>query len=455
MMKKLLLVSLALLFATSALATEVKVSGDYYAEGTYYGNFAFADDDEVNYSGYEHQMNVKVQFVVDPETSAVISAGLRQEDWLDMAKSNDEAAHDTFFPDAGAKVNESGSLDDNIAIEQAYVSHKFPTDTTLVVGLMSGGTWGVGCEGGSIPFGEKLDYFYRVKVNQDLVNGIFTSYIEKRYDAGMLEQTVKDAEKDDGDKYAIGWTGGKFDNVNVNGTLTYVNASNTIADRGSDGTKTVGLDISSSALFELGGKKCGFDAEAIYVDSSKDATATADKVDYSVYGIYYHMFSDVTDMVRIGGWIAYGSVDYDDDNDVYVLNGAFDFGDDFNSGLIYGDEITTDSIVDGIVNDPNVNVGGKDLAGVTAIKLYSDFSINDELSIGGALLYWMDNFDSDLIEFDGMEIDITGVYKITKAMKGYAGIGYATLDVTADDSLGGDPDLGEAMLARVGVSLVF
>lgn len=422
-MKKLLIITLCLLFAGSVYAVEVEISGDIGVEGKLWDTTNFADKDEFNLptfddddfgsSWYESDANISIKFMVDENTFAAFQFAMFDETWLNASDRNEDA---TF--------NDEGQMDDNIALEKAYLSHKFPFESTLSVGAMSSNAWGTA-------FGDAEGSAYQLKVSHPVQVGSIVGIIQKNRDMGA-ENGTKDSEEDDNDEF---WLGAKlaFGDVNLKPLFVYVLDSSAIPDQGGDGLKTMELHLALDGQMN----NFGFEAEVIYTDTSSDAE-NADS--YSLYGIYASIWSSINDNLKIGGWLAYGSVEDGQDTDADGANNlkAFDFGDDFDSALIYGGEISSAVLYEQATNviertrnaslGENYDIGGDDLAGVTAVKLYVESGgLFDAITLTTSILYWSSNY-SDW-DSNGMEVDIEATYAITEALTYSIGIGYATINI--------------------------
>jgi hypothetical protein len=165
-MKKLLALSCAMLFlgVGIASATDVEITGSYFAQGNYNDNVQSVPGSNVaDFQYYEHELSVDTTFKMDDTTSVFTRIEARDGNWL-----GDQNLNDVDEGLAGANL---AALDDNIVLEQVYGTHTFGTGTNVKVGLMTGGSlvWG------SDSFNNGFET-YRIFVTQPTSIGSYWNY---------------------------------------------------------------------------------------------------------------------------------------------------------------------------------------------------------------------------------------------------------------------------------------
>ncbi|MCU0575335.1 MAG: hypothetical protein MUD15_00740, partial [Desulfobacterota bacterium] len=408
------------------------LSGEFSAEGLYWDNYALLSDDTVTNSFYRGYVSLFPKISVG-DTSIIMKVNMRDETW------GDKAAYGTDDPDVWSYKYSTSSTaaNDNINIERAYLSHKFATDTTLDVGLMSGGWW-------ATKFGDRQEPRYRVKVVQKTKVGVIGALVEK--DAELGSPTVEDSEKDDYDSYAVfGVT--KAGTVFIKPLIFYVDRSSSVPLADKEGIQnlyiTVGLDGTLGPL--------GFEGEFSYRDTKfKDLSALAPipnpanplqplfalADDATTYGAYMDLWMPM-DFGRPGIVLTYCS--WDEEGGPVGSGYGLDNRTDFESNVILGDEI-------GFGSAPWQ--GAEDLLGMTMVKPYiNNVKLMDKLTCDASFAYIMSNQDAYTATLAGAvgpnrfedatawEIDLGVNYRISDNLTYMVDAGYASIsyDVTGFD----------------------
>jgi hypothetical protein len=374
-MKKLFLITLAVLFfAGAAYATNVEFGGAYYVRGSYISNEdGLSCEDTANYMYYDMDLDLDVNFIVNDNTKIITYSEIHDENYNEAGGTD------------GRDVEDGRDLDDNIEIKRVFASHKFGTGTTVDFGLMTGTAW-------AYSFGDTATGRYRVKVAQPMPFGLVVGLVEKRAESGT--SGIKDDEKDDGDLYALAAVT-KLGDINFKPLFVYYDGSQVINDEDSDGLKLTVLDVGFDGSFGA----IGFESELIYKNWNQDWDGGED---YITYGLYFNAWTNI-DAFKVGAQLAYGS--WDDD-----AGAGFNMGDDY-------EPLTFASNQAGFGNTAD------EFDAVTLLVVYADFALNDEMTLNGAIGYWMSNANENADGTDnfwkdasGYELDAGFTWKLSDAV---------------------------------------
>ena len=354
-------------FVSTASAVDVSVTGTYVIDGDYY------DTGDVDYGYYSHELDLGLTFKTDEKTMMKTSFGIVDRTWGDD-------------PDA--------IYTSDITVDRVWLTHTFESGYIAEAGLMDGGVWGT-------MLGNADDGYLRLRVTKEYGFGTVVAYVQKNNEMGEADTTLEDAEEDDADSYSVG-TIFKAGSVNIMPMIEYADDSSTVADQGSDGTKTLLANLSISGDM----KTYGFEAEINYFDVSTDVVGESD---YSNVNAYADMWMQM-DALKAGFALAYGSED----------DGQFtDFGTDF-------------TIMELMDNDDGYFAG---LGAMALAKIYGEYAVNDKFTVGAAAAYADLEEDAWGTSDTGItEINLTGSYKITDALSYSVALAYGDADFQ-DDSV--------------------
>ncbi len=468
MMKKMSFIILVLLVGMGTALADVTIdlTGEMEVIGQKWFNYNMAtdnqdgdkdyqfdddgDDPAYDWSNYEQEVNFKA--VLNVEDRSFITAEFHVHG-------------DDYDDENGPEVWGMGE-DDDFDCDYIWMTHIFPTDTTLSLGLMHSGTW-------ATSFADANTDAYRVmvkqKVNEDLtVIGILEKKTgdEEGYQYYPYSNSYKNAEKDDADTYYLAAiykagnmtlkprivhnrdgdfiTLGDLDNLdfirfNDDDDIALLTRNGDEADNDRTITK-----------FELGiegtiGDNIGYEGEVawhVYDWSSRYFNTRREYEDWQeedadVWGLYLNCWIDL-DSARVGAFIAHGS--YDEDSFI-----GFEFGDDFETAEILGDEFDTDQIIgpaeeysyhyNEAITDTSDDFDGSpglgmtaadaaeyananalayrkamsvaatgDLSGQTALQVYADIPVNDKLTICPSLTFVMSNIEYSVYEVESDDV---------------------------------------------------
>lgn len=397
-MKKLLVVLMTLAFAASAFAVDVKLSGNFEVVGNKLKGYNLQTSDNAangQNDYWEQDMNLTSVFVVDSATSITLKAAIHDKTW----------------------DNTTGTGDDDITIERAYLTHKFNDMFTLTAGDQDFYAWGTS-------FADDKSGGEGVKLHVKIPTGKVVLAALKIAENGS--NTVKDNEKDDADVYKVGYVG-KFGPVSIMPAYTMKNISSSNTDKGSSGDKWNNIELAATGDFGM----FGFEAEYVSHNVSKDATAvnSIDDKDYSVYGLYANVFAKI-DKIKVGGLYATGSVDEVSNAGTKKYYG-FDFDDDFDSLVVLEDGVEFGSGA-GTTASGTGSSAEHGLVGMNVYQLYVDAALTDKISAFASYSLVTSNFKSGqmsgsyyLDDMTATELDASVAYALSDAVTYTAGFGMA------------------------------
>lgn len=435
-MRKLLVALMMVAFAATAFAADVTFSGSYEFDGKYTKNYnlnssvdsnGVAGKDAVNNSYYEHDLKLWMNVQTDKDTFLKVMTEL--VDYTVPAENTTVGTSDQSYAD------NTGTDGSGISVQRAWMGHNFG-DVTVEAGLMDSGAWGYA-------FGDNLEGSYRVKATfNNVAGGKLILLTQKKSEAASNDwgNKRKDANKDDGDKYSIGYKG-TFGDLFIAPKLDYDINSNVDQNGGYDGADYKTVDFDMAAGYNFG----ALALQAEYqLKHNTYADETTTRKDYDVYGAFVGA-TYAMGKTTLGALTAYGSVSSDNKNKGY------DFNDDFDSTFILGDDMGLG------LNGTSVD-GNQDLTGFWATAIYATYQATDKLSLMGKVAYATSNWDSDGVTgsardmLDGAtawEFDASANYAITKALNYYVNAGYAKINLDGYS----DPDA--IVLVKHGLVLSF
>ena len=405
----LLTLGLMAAFSTTAMAVDVKVSGEYYAAGVYLDRTTVKKDtttDGPSTAFYYQRLRVRTDFIVSPGLKLVTRFDAMERAW----GATRSATGTTLALDSAGTVAEN----ENIAFDWAYIEYKSP------IGVFSAGYMNDGSTG--TIFGNSYSPKGRIKYSNTFgpvtLNLAYTKEKELSNTAIYAGNTA-DA---DNDKYGIegvyNWKGGKA-GLNVNyynqrenrpkatpyKRAYFLFTPYTIAKIGP-------VALQAELNYAVGDQK--YEAPSITAD--KDIESFTGWVDATAdFGMFY-----------AGGSIAYVSGDNDanDDKIKNVING----GRDWSPCLIMWNYERTKwagslAGYNGANQDTNMANGWlfQLRGGVRPIEkldvmLSATYAVADKKPFVGTTEYIDDKY--------GYEVDLTATYKITNNLSYMLGGGY-------------------------------
>ncbi len=386
-MKKLIVLSLAMLFlgAGIASATDFSLTGSYFVRGTYAENKDGRDTDTDGFGDYDHELSLDANWKIDDTSRVFARFEARDDTWADSAN-----------PTEGSSGADLANLDDNWVVEQVWGTHTFANGADIQVGLMSAGAW-------AYDFGNEGGEAYRIKGTMPMAFGTLIGILQKNKESG-------EADNADSDTYYLGLVS-KLGNVNFKPLLVYSQNDDTEVD-------SISVDIAIDGTMG----NIGWEVEGVYSDFSSDNPAVAD---FDLHGIYGNVWTQVN-ALKVGALAAYGSYDEDSGN-------GFQFGDDFAAGgaLLLGDDVFL------LNGDADAN----DIQAATLFAVYASYAVNNKLTLGAYLGYADSNVDDATSIYDdanAWEVSVNGSYKITSNVKYSVAAGIAEVDLGPAATI--DPD---------------
>ena len=458
MKKALFILAVMLLCATTSFAeAKFSMTGSYWAEGKYWFNYnpgpgAKADYSKEAFGFIEQDINLFPKITID-NTSLNFKVAITDTWWGDYNEngSSDEKVTQDL---------DTGSIDDNIQIERAFLTHKFNDNYSIDVGLQDGTVFGT-------TFGDDKQPKWRIKGTAKTSAGILGAVLEKNKDRGSLamgDESKSFDEGDDADAYGLfGIT--KVGDVYGKLLLWYVvthdaaydadldlNGDGDVSDPGETTDLSSAIGKVDVKLFnpvlafngDLG--PISFESEINYKYYTAEGGIADIDESFSTYGVYLNFWKALDNMTP-GIILAYGSYNDEIADAMAELDptdpaqaapymslstvknyGAFDFEDDFDSSIILGDEYCWGG-------------SGDDLQGMTLVKLY----VNDiktgikPLTLFGYFNYVMSNQkDTDYEDATAWEACLGTNYAITSNLN-YSVYG-AFADISYDVDGIDDPD---------------
>ena len=179
-MKRVWLVLLLLImiatFGTSAMAVDVKFSGEYYAAGLYLDKTYFQKNVGPSTAFYFQRLRLQTDFIVSPGLTLITRADIMERSW-GAARSTPAAPLDTLS--AGTRAE-----NENIAFDLAYITYISPIGM-FTAGYQIDGAWGTVFGDNSIPLG-KVGYLIQI-------GGLYAGIQSGKHNDGERSYTAKNA----------------------------------------------------------------------------------------------------------------------------------------------------------------------------------------------------------------------------------------------------------------------
>jgi len=407
----LLSLGLILAFSASAMAVDIKFSGEFYAAGIYLDKTNLKKDsgsDGISTAFYYQRLRVRTDFVVSPGLTLVTRFDALERIW--GGQRSDPTSTTLATDSAGTR-----SENENIAFDWAYIDYQSPIGT-FDVGLMEDGRTGT-------VFGNSYTTLGRIKWKNTFgpvtIAADITKSKDKSYSAVPTTPTTNFTDADN-DKYGLegvyAWKDGK-----AGMKVTYYRYAE---NEPSANNKKVYFLFTPYAIAKIG--PVDIQAELNY------ATGKYKQYDNAIDG------SDVT-LQNISGWIdatvtfnpvyfgaTFAYVSGDDPNTTDKQEGGtLNGGQDWNPCLImfnYYDRTYWVSVLNGY--NSTTNAGPMSNAwfgqGRVGVKPLAALDIMASLSYAKA-----DQKPAGVLnDLYGWEVDVTGTYKITNNLSYMLGVGY-------------------------------
>ena len=208
----MLSLGLVLAFSASAMAVDVKFSGEFYAVGMYLDKTSLVTTGtsaNISTAFYYQRLRVQTDFIVAPGLKLVTRFDAMERIWGGYRSPADGGTTPPTLATGSAGTREEN---ENIAVDWAYIDYASPIGT-FDVGIMNDGSTGTIFGNSYAPAG-RIKYSYTT--GPVTLNAAYTKVLDKSYSAVTTTSNFTDA---DNDKYGIEgvytWKDGKA-GINVN-----------------------------------------------------------------------------------------------------------------------------------------------------------------------------------------------------------------------------------------------
>jgi hypothetical protein len=300
-MKRLVFVALMLLFTSPlyAAAATFSMTGDYYVEGKWWGNYNLDkyEKSTVRYIDQEINLYPKIQV---GNTSLNLRFDIAECVWggPEAADRSDYAANVKGLDQFKTGDDRTVTNDANINVERAYISHKFNDTYTLDVGLMDGGGWGT-------DFGNSVYGQWRIKLTQNTKMGTLLYYYEKPanltldYTAEQGDtETERNAEEDDTENFFLGYIN-KFGPITVKNLVGYSYGSSADLSYDNRGLFTWADTLALSGDLGVISFESEFSYKRLRCDVTDNSSFGPAKDSWKVYGGYLNFWKDLGTMTPL------------------------------------------------------------------------------------------------------------------------------------------------------------
>jgi hypothetical protein len=401
----LLSLGLVIAFSASALAVDVKFSGQFYAAGMYLDKTSLKKDtasDGPSTAFYFQRLRLNTTFVVSPSVSLVTRTDIMERAW-GAARTMPGTTLDSLS--AGTKAE-----NENIVFDYAYASLNFPIGR-INVGYISTSTWGTSFGNSEAPVGGIIWY---APLGNWTILVKYNTVTEGSYTANNTGITA--ADRDSSSYYLAAtyrWKGGQ---AGVLGKYT-----DNRTNRGL-GYKAQTYIVEPYAKIQLG--PVYIQAEIDYAWGKQKDSELSGLQDVSMSNLIGFFEATATfGPVYFGGTFAYISGD-DPGTTNKVEGGTLSGGADWNPCLIMFNYDRT--YWAGNLNGQGTSVNGSPMS--NAFFYQGKVGVNpvDKLDIMATVAYaYADKkptgYASDQY---GWEIDVMATYKITTNLSYMLGVGY-------------------------------
>jgi len=444
----LVLLSLGLIvaFSTSAMAVDLKFSGEFYAAGLYQDKTTLAKDMGPSTAFYFQRLRLNTVFVVAPGLTLTTRADIMERSW-GASRSTPSAVLQGYT----ANVSSAGTdaENQNIAFDLAYVTYISPIGI-ISAGYQIDGAWGTVFGDNSIPTG-KVSYVYQMGpwsfIAQTGKNSAFNSSGiagvggEQSYPRGTVVGTVDNSRLSDADntfytlatRYAwnTGQAGFLYKYIRIatlrNPALAALAAEDTIQIH-------VGIPyvkaqfgpvaVQSEIMYAFGTHNYeSAGANRIWGDNAWDQYRGTDgRRQISVLNGWVDVMADF-DRFYVGGTFAYlsGQNPHAERQEQGIIDGGYDW----NPMLILWNSDRNQWA--GSLTGNNASSANTAMANAWFYQVRGGVRPIDKIDIMASVAYAhavIKPSDAWLHNSYGWEVDLTGTYKITNNLSYMLGLGY-------------------------------
>jgi hypothetical protein len=434
----LVLLSLGLIvaFSTSAMAVDVKFSGEYYAAGLYLnktnlvGGISGATTEGPSTAFYYQRLRLNTTFVVSPGLFLTTRMDMMERAW-GATRSTPNATLDTMS--AGTRAE-----NENIAVDLAYVTYISPIGI-FAAGYMIDGAWGNVWGDSSVPTGKITYTFVGGPVTIGLQSGKNINGLTGKggeFSSGTFAgATLNAADRDDTFATAFGLYTWKNGSAGVLGKYFWLKSSRGLGAGLPGGIPDSGIDIQYFVLIPTVKAQLGpvaIKADFYWLTGKQKyesyPTNTPD-VAWNAYSAWVDAVGDFG-MFYVGGTLAYASGDDQattDKKEGNILGGGYDYNPClimFNNDLNYwaGNQAGYDGTANaGAMTNVYFAQVRAGVRPVEKLDLMASVSWAHAEKAGNSSPANTGVWDS---RDYGYEIDLTATYKITNNLSYMLGGGY-------------------------------
>jgi len=409
-MKRFWLVLLALgliaAFSTSAMAADVKVSGEFFVAGAYLDKTRLdknTSTSDLSTALYYQRLRLKVDFIVSPGLTLTTRADILDRQWGTRTTASVQP-----YDSAGTRAE-----NENIAIDWAYVTYVSPIGI-IAAGAMNDYAWGT-------VFGDRSKPSLKITWT-----GIF----------GPVAVGLQTAQESEGSRSAVNTAG--IQDKDASSIIAFVKYSFKAGsagylfrwNRNASNKNTLGLTVNTFShcpYFQVKLGPVALEGEANYTHGSYDweGSYTA-KIDS--YAAYLNANADFG-IAYVGGTFAYlgGQINPGESSLHTRKTGILSGGIDWNPMLIlwnyersYQFGTLSGNTTDGVGSNPNGMQNAWFFQVKGGVKPVEKLDINLAVSYANAVVKPANHLYNDY----GWELDATATYKITNNLSYMLGAGY-------------------------------
>ncbi|MHB8138365.1 MAG: hypothetical protein ACYDGO_08255 [Smithellaceae bacterium] len=405
----LVLLSLGLIaaFSTSAMAVDLKFSGEFYAAGMYLDKTDLRKDHGVSTAFYYQRLRVKTDFVVAPGLTLITRFDAMERAW--------GAARTAPGTTRAADSYGTFAENENIAFDWAYVQYKSPIGV-FNVGIMNYGSTGTIFGNNSQPEG-------RIKLTYTRGPFLIEPTISKTRERSYSNTSAATYSDNDNDVYHLlgeyKWNDGKV-GFNVN---YYRQAENRIA---TNPYQRQYFLLTPYIIAKIG--PVALQGEFNYArgrDNFEDPTATTQDRDIQAFSGWIDATADFNRFYA-GGSIAYASGD-DPGTDKIEGGAILTGGRDWNPCLIMFNYYDRAQWI-GNLSGYNATSDNGQMSNAWFFQVRGGVRPIDKLDIMASVSYARAEKTLAGATWEGRdygwEVDLTGSYKITNNLSYMLGAGY-------------------------------
>ena len=413
----LLSLGLVLAFSASAMAVDVKFSGDFYAAGLYLDKTKVRDTflySNPSTAFYFQRLRLGTEFIVSPGLKLITRFDALERAW--------GAPRSTAGTAADSDSTGTAAENENIAFDLAYLEYASPIGI-FHVGYIHDNLWGTAFGDSDTNGGGTGGIEYILPIGNFVVGG-------EIYKEGENSSTAKAASTktdQDWDKYCLWGVYNINKDINVGLLYAYVRNAGNKAVSSPNGSLTTAHVFEPYVKAKFGPVSVEAEIDYAFGNTKAEDLVLNSDVSITSLAVYVNAVADFG-MFYGGGTFAY--VSGDDPGTLDKAEGGFlSGGQDFNPCLIMFNYDYITKWTGQLEGWSGSRVGGPMTnawfgQGKIGVRPIAKLDINASLAYAKA--------DQDGVGFSGTypnknygyEIDVTGTYKITNNLSYMLGLGY-------------------------------